>query len=256
VGTRKPSADGRRLARDFGAALVRAGYAVTSGMALGIDSESHAGALAEQGPTIAVLGSGLDQLYPRANRTLAERILESGALVSEFPPWAPPAEWHFPVRNRVISGLSHGTLVVEAAQRSGSLITARLAAEQGREVFAIPGSVFNSQSRGCHALLKAGAKLVETVDDILEELPALQAWERARLDLEPAGCPSSKVPRSKHSRSQNDQRLLEAIGFGEASADQIATTLGEPLNTVLVRLSELELRGLITASPAGFSRTS
>jgi len=258
VGTRKPSADGRRLAREFGAALAQRGYVVTSGMALGVDAESHHGALEAGGLTVAVLGSGLDQLYPKSNRALAERIQGEGLLVSEFPPWQGPQDWHFPVRNRIISGLSHGVLVVEAAARSGSLITARLAAEQGREVFAIPGSVYNPLSRGCHALLRSGAKLVERVEDILEELPALTAWERERLDEAtsnalPATVRSS-IDECKSSLSEEDRRLLDLIGFGEVSLEQLSTASGLPVATLLARLGELELRGLLSSSPAGFSR--
>jgi DNA processing protein len=248
VGTRKPSPDGRRLAREFAGALAQSGYVVTSGMALGIDAESHAGALALGGLTVAVLGSGLDQLYPRAHRELAMRIRTQGALVSEFPPWAAPQDWHFPLRNRVISGLSHGVLVVEAAAKSGSLITARLAAEQGREVFAIPGSLYNQQSRGCHALLRGGAKLVETIADILEELPAFAAWERQRLE---AMLPSTQ--RGDDSLTMEDRRILKELGYGTISLEQLAVALGLPVETLLARLSELELRRLVMASPGGFS---
>ncbi|MDR0779671.1 MAG: DNA-processing protein DprA [Pseudomonadales bacterium] len=257
VGTRKPSADGRRLAREFGAALVQSGYVVTSGLALGVDAESHAGALAQGGLTVAVLGSGLEQLYPKANRELAARIRAQGALVSEFPPWVAPADWHFPLRNRVISGLSHGVLVVEAAARSGSLITARLAAEQGREVFAIPGSIYNSQTHGCHALLRGGAKLVETLADILEELPAFTAWERQRLvpDTPPAAVAATPAmaQKSDDSLSMEDQQILMALGHGTISLEQLMGVLGLPVEALLERLSELELRGLVMASPGGFS---
>ena len=178
VGSRKPSVDGRRHARRFAAALVECGYLITSGLALGIDAESHLGALDAGGRTVAVLGSGLANIQPHSNTALAERIVANGALVSEFPPATAADPWHFPERNRIISGLAHGVLVVEAAERSGSLITARLAATQGREVFALPGSINNPMARGCHRLIRQGAKLVESCNDILEELPALVAWER------------------------------------------------------------------------------
>jgi DNA processing protein len=255
VGTRKPSADGRHLAREFGAALARSGYVVTSGLALGIDAESHIGALTAGGLTVAVLGSGLDQLYPKANRELAARIRSQGVLVSEFPPWEEPANWHFPFRNRVISGLSHGVLVVEAAAKSGSLITARLAAEQGREVFAIPGSIYNLQSRGCHALLRGGAKLVENVDDVLEELPAFAAWERERLAPATAVTATRRAPglRGDDSLSIQDRQILAELGYGVISLDQLVATLGLPVELLLEALSALELRGLVVASPGGFS---
>src|SRR5690606_34834523 len=154
VGSRCPSADGRRNARQFSAALCRAGYQITSGLAEGIDAESHAGALDSKGVTIAVFGTGLVVVYPKRHRKLADAVAETGALVSELPPDTGPAAWNFPERNRIISGLSHGVLVVEAARRSGSLITARLAAEQGREVFVIPGSIHNPMTRGCHYLIR------------------------------------------------------------------------------------------------------
>ena len=258
VGTRKPSSDGRRLARDFGGSLARAGYVVISGLALGIDTESHGGALSGDGLTVAVLGSGLDQIYPKANLPLAERIREQGALISEFPPWTSPAEWHFPVRNRVISGLSHGVLVVEAAQRSGSLITARLAAEQGREVFAVPGSIFNPQSRGCHTLLRAGAKLVEEIADILEELPALMAWEQARHVNHAIAPEAEAAPLGARDKSlaAADLAVLNAMGYGDISPDQVAAVVKAPVQEVVTRLCELELRGLIEGTPAGFRRTS
>jgi DNA processing protein len=175
VGTRQPSASGQQLARDFAAHLAGFGIVITSGLALGIDAASHHGALAAvKGRTIAVMGTGLDRVYPARHRDLARAIVaQGGALVSEFLPGTPALAEHFPRRNRIISGLSLGTLVVEAALQSGSLITARLAAEQGREVFAIPGSVHNPVARGCHSLIKQGAKLVETATDILEELGPL-----------------------------------------------------------------------------------
>ncbi|MDR2212338.1 MAG: DNA-processing protein DprA [Pseudomonadales bacterium] len=253
VGTRKPSVDGRRLAREFGAALAQSGYVVTSGLALGIDAESHAGALAQGGLTVAVLGSGLAQLYPKANTALAARIREQGVLVSEFPPWSGPANWHFPFRNRVISGLSHGVLVVEAAAKSGSLITARLAAEQGREVFAIPGAIHNPQTRGCHALLRTGAKLVESVADILEELPAFAAWERQRLKAQSVEAKAPAVVIDEASLSPQERDIVKALGYGEVSLEQLVRSVNLPVELLLGHLSELELRGLIRAGAGGFS---
>lgn len=273
VGTRKPSADGRRVAREFAAALVRAGYGVVSGLALGIDAESHAGALREGGVTVAVLGSGLEQVYPKANRALARQVREQGVLISEFPPWEGPLDWHFPLRNRIISGLAHGVLVVEAAQRSGSLITAHLAGAQGREVFAIPGSIRNPQSRGCHALLRSGAKLVENVADILEELPALLAWERGRLaqvlsenapnsaslrtPAEPAlDDVSSLIPAGGGSSplASEEAAVLAALGYGPVPLETLVAETGQPTHTLLGLLAALELRGLASASPLGWCR--
>lgn len=172
VGSRNPSGNGRRTATDFAADLIRYGLVVTSGLAVGIDAAAHRGALAAGGLSVAVCGTGLDTVYPRSHARLAEELAAEGALISEWPPGTPALPAHFPRRNRIISGLTLGTLVVEAALRSGSLITARLAAEQGREVFAIPGSIDNPLARGCHALIRQGAKLVESAADILEELPA------------------------------------------------------------------------------------
>lgn len=173
VGSRNPTPMGRENARAFAKSLAGAGLVITSGMALGIDGAAHRGALEAGGKTIAVAGTGLDRVYPSRHRDLAHDIVRHGALVSEFPLGTPPKPENFPVRNRLISGLSLGTLVVEAALQSGSLITARLATEQGREVFAIPGSIHSPQSRGCHALIRQGVKLVETAQDILEELGPL-----------------------------------------------------------------------------------
>lgn len=172
VGSRRASAGGLRAARDFGAELARRGVCVISGLAVGIDTAAHSGAVGERRPTVAVLGSGLAKIYPRQNSRLADTIIDTGgAIVTEYPPFAVPRPEHFPHRNRVISGMSLGVVVVEAAERSGSLITARLAADQGREVFAIPGAVANPLSRGCHRLLKEGAILAETAADVLAELP-------------------------------------------------------------------------------------
>jgi DNA processing protein len=170
VGSRNPTAGGRATAREFATAFARLGLTITSGLALGIDSACHEGALAGGGMTVAVLGCGLDRVYPKENSALAERVAASGAVISEFPPGTAALREHFPQRNRIIAGLAHGTVVVEAARRSGSLITARLAGAAGREVFALPGSIHNPLARGCHELIRQGAKLVECVEDVLAEL--------------------------------------------------------------------------------------
>ena len=173
IGSRNPTQGGNRNAHNFAKYLASHGFAIVSGLAQGIDTAAHQGALDAGGRTIAFLGTGIDRVYPASNRKLAHTIADNGALVSEYPLGAAPERWHFPERNRLISGLSLGTLVVEAARRSGSLITARLAAEQGREVFALPGSIHNPLARGCHELIRQGAKLVETAGDILAELSPL-----------------------------------------------------------------------------------
>ncbi len=173
IGSRNPTRGGERNAREFARHLAGQGFAIVSGMAQGIDAAAHRGALDAGGKTVAFLGTGIDRVYPAVNRDLAHEIAATGALVSEYPLGAPPERWHFPERNRLISGLALGTLVVEAARRSGSLITARLAGEQGREIFALPGSIHNPLSRGCHELIRQGAKLVESAGDILSELGPL-----------------------------------------------------------------------------------
>lgn len=248
VGSRRPTADGRRLAHRFAEELVQCGYQVTSGLALGIDTESHRGALAQCGVTIAVLGSGVDAIYPKSNVDLAAQIIERGALVSEFPPDALANSWHFPERNRIISGLSHGVLVVEAAEQSGSLITARLGAEQGREVFAIPGSINNPLVRGCHRLLRQGAHLVESVDDIVAELPALVAWERDTAE-------QAEILANTRSRARltvQDKALLAHIGYDPVPLDVLVARSGQPVTLLLPQLTALELQGRIELRPQGY----
>ncbi|NNL62840.1 MAG: DNA-protecting protein DprA [Woeseiaceae bacterium] len=178
IGSRNPTQGGERNAREFARHLAGQGFTIVSGMAQGIDAAAHRGALDAGGRTVALLGTGIDRVYPAVNRTLAHDVAAHGALVTEYPLGASPEHWHFPERNRLISGLSLGTLVVEAARRSGSLITARLAGDQGREIFALPGSIHNPLSRGCHKLIRQGAKLVETADDIVAELGPLTGHMR------------------------------------------------------------------------------
>lgn len=250
VGSRSPTASGLRSAYELAGGLAVYGLTVTSGMALGIDAAGHRGALEAGGSTVAVLGTGPDRVYPARHRGLAEQIVEHGALVSEFVPGTSPAAHHFPRRNRVISALSLGTLVVEAAVRSGSLITARHAMEQNREVFAVPGSIHNPLARGCHRLLRDGAKLVETVDDIVVELGALAAA------LVPGGT-------SPHCESGNElagldaeqRRLMAALGYEATSVDQLVERSGLTAEQVSSILLTLELRGHVAPGPAGsFSR--
>jgi DNA processing protein len=241
VGSRNPSPGGERDAADFARRLAECGLVITSGLAAGIDAAAHRGALTA-GTTVAVTGSGLDRIYPAQHGKLAEEIAARGALVSEFPPGTPPRPENFPRRNRLISGLALGTLVVEAALRSGSLITARLAAEQGREVFAIPGSIHHPLSRGCHALLRQGAKLVETAGDILEELGPLAAWDT------PPPAPHTSPGRDEASEFST---LLKHIGFEPTAVDTMVERSGLTAEQVSSMLVMLELQGHVTSAPGG-----
>lgn len=233
VGSRNATPGGAKTAEAFARALAGQGLTITSGLALGIDAAAHRGALAAGGKTIAVVGTGADRLYPARNRELALAIVEHGAIVSEFPLGTPALAANFPRRNRLISGLSRGVLVVEAAPESGSLITARLAAEQGREVFAIPGSIHSPVSRGCHKLIKQGAKLVETAADILEELG--DAGPQPALAADPAGTEADP--------------LLAALGHDPCSLDELAERTGRAADDLLTALFALELAGRLATLP-------
>ncbi len=251
VGSRNPTASGLDNAREFARTLASAGLVITSGLAIGIDGAAHLGALAG-GRTLAVLGTGPDRIYPASHRDLAHRIAERGLLISEFPPGTPARAENFPRRNRIISGLSVGTLVVEAAPQSGSLITARLAIEQGREVFAIPGSIHNPLARGCHALIRQGAKLVESALDVIEELGALLG------SLAPADAdPASPLPTESDCLSDPDYRqLLDALGYDPVSIDELITRTGLTAEAVSSMLLVLELEGHVSSAPGGrYSRT-
>jgi DNA processing protein len=232
VGSRNPTPQGADNARAFAAQLSREGLAIVSGLALGIDGAAHEGALSAHGRTLAVVGTGLDIVYPSRHLALARRIAESGALVSEYAPGTPSIAAHFPQRNRIIAGLARGTLVVEAALRSGSLITARLASEAGREVFAIPGSIHSPQSRGCHALIRQGAKLVESAVDILDE-------------LRPQGALTPPPP------DEPADPLLEALGHDPVSLDALGARTGWPAQVLSAKLLELELDGHVARLPGG-----
>ena len=234
VGSRNPTAQGRDNARAFAAQLSRTSLTIVSGLALGIDGAAHAGGLDGPGSTIAVVGTGLDIVYPSRHQALAHRIGRDGVLVSEYPLGTPPLAQNFPIRNRLIAGLTLGTLVVEAAVQSGSLITARLAAEAGRDVFAIPGSIHSPQSRGCHALIKQGAKLVDAASDILEEL---------RLDgSSPRTAPGSVA-------TAPGDPLLDAIGYDPVTLDTLIARTGRSAADLGARLLELELDGLVQRLP-------
>ena len=241
VGSRNPTPQGEDNARRFAHALAEAGVCIVSGLALGIDAAAHEGALAAGGQTIAVVGTGLDRVYPSRHLALARRIAEHGLLISEYPLGTPPLAANFPKRNRIISGLSQGTLVVEAALESGSLVTARQAAEQGREVFAIPGSIHAPQSRGCHALIRQGAKLVESAQDILEELRLAPSEPPAKDDTLPTHTASS----------DDDDPLLQALGWEPRGLDALQARCGLATATLQAQLLELELDGRLTRLPGG-----
>ncbi|WP_233998360.1 DNA-processing protein DprA [Pseudoalteromonas sp. T1lg48] len=240
VGSRGASIGGKRHAFEFAAQLSDAGLLVTSGMAMGIDANAHQGALHSSGATLAVLGTGVDVCYPRRNKVLWEQIAKQGLLVSEFLPGTPPRAQHFPRRNRIIAGLSLATLVVEAEQKSGSLITAELAMDYNREVMAMPGAVNNPYSRGCHALIKHGAALVENAEDVLAEL----------------GCYQQKglYINKRKEQKEGENTLLRHIGFEPTSIDAIAVSSQIPIAQLLTLLIDLELEGSIISTSGGYTR--
>jgi len=240
VGSRNPSSIGEETAFNFAKTLSKYGFVITSGLALGIDAASHRGTLSAKGYTIAVAGTGLDRVYPARHKDLATEIVNSGAIISEFPPGTTAKANHFPRRNRIISGLCQGLLVVEAAKQSGSLITARMALEQNREVFAIPGSIHNPLARGCNALIREGAKLVETTQDILEELNQYYQQDdnfptlimESILDLE-------------------QQTLLNHVMFSPTSIDDLVENTGQSVEVISSMLLILELQGYLEATAGG-----
>lgn len=240
VGTRKPSIHGSETAWQFAFELAKNNIAVVSGLALGIDAQAHKGSIAGGGKTIAILGTGIDCIYPRSHTYLANQIIEQGLLISEFPLKSAPTARHFPRRNRIISGFSLATLVVEAAMRSGSLITARLALEQNREVMAVPGSINNPQATGCHYLLQQGAKLITSIKDILIEL-----------GIEPT------FPMHKKNLNHIEKKyknLVKCLGFEMATIDELIQRSGLNVETITCNLTELELEGIIKAVPGGYIR--
>ncbi len=246
VGSRRPTPAGRELAREFAGRLAAFGLVITSGLAHGIDSRAHEGALEAGGRTIAVTGTGPDRIYPSANEKLARRIAGEGALVSEYPLGTPPRPGNFPRRNRIITGMSVGTLVVEAGLRSGSLISARLAMEAGREVFAIPGSIRSPVSRGCHALIRQGATLVTCVDDILEEIGPLVGSTLAA----PAGAREA-LGEVEEGLDPEYRRLLEAMAHEPVSIDELVQRTGLTPQGVSSMLLLLELKGQVSSLPGG-----
>ncbi|WP_419571697.1 DNA-processing protein DprA [Rheinheimera sp.] len=244
VGSRHPSATAKQIARQFGAELAALGLIVTSGMAQGIDGCSHQGALAGGGKTLAVLGSGLQHIYPKHHQALAEQIAAQGALISEYWPDTPPKAEHFPLRNRIVVGMSLGTLVVEAAEKSGSLISAKLAADEGRELFAVPGSIYNPQAAGCHQLIQQGAKLTTCVKDILEEWSFLQK----------PGLTLQKDSKKNAQTGLFDSAMLANVGDEATAIDTIAERCGLPVAQVSIELLQLELAGEVAAVPGGYIR--
>lgn len=252
VGSRNPTPQGKDNAREFAKSLAQAGAVITSGLALGIDGYAHQAAVDHQLPTIAVTGTGLDRIYPAKHKTLAEAIIENGALVSDFALGTNVKPTNFPARNRIITGMSLGTLVVEAAIKSGSLISARLAGEQGREVFAIPGSIHNPLARGCHALIKQGAKLVETGEEIIEELQALALWQAENHPL--INPQSHQKETSEFELDADYQALLEHIDYDLTSIEKILQRSGLEIAVVSHMLLLLELNNHIESLAGGYQR--
>lgn len=240
VGSRKASYYGKTSAYWMARELANTNFAITSGMALGIDSKAHEGALDVNGSTLAVVGTGIDQCYPRQNLTLKRRIEEQGAVVSEFPLGMKPLAHNFPRRNRIISGMSLGLLVVEAAARSGSLISARLAMEQNREVFALPGQINSHQSQGCHRLIKDGAKLVQSPEDIIEEFPAIEQTIRASAQTAPT------KPFRELKLEAKDRRIIDALKSGPCLLEALSSQTKLDHSDLIDRLMELEAAGTIS----------
>lgn len=275
VGSRNPTSGGLDNARNFAGEIARRGFVVTSGLASGIDSASHDAAIDSGGRTVAVTGTGLDRVYPASSRSRAGRITGHGALVSEFPPGTGARARHFPSRNRIISGLSLGVLVIEAAVNSGSLITARLGSEQGRDVFALPGSIHNPLSKGCHRLIREGARLVETVDEIVDGVAAMAGRLAQRLaerlsqsDQPPVDNRQAK-PKISAGHVRNNpspadvsghfdpdyQALWDELGFDPRPVDRLIEESGLTAREVSAMLLMLELKGVVEAHPGGaFSR--
>ncbi len=267
VGARSATAQGEANAAAFARSLAEAGLTIVSGLALGIDAAAHRGALAAGvvgGGTVAVIGTGIDRIYPARNAALAREIAGAGAIVSEFPLGTPPLQHNFPRRNRIIAGLAQGVLVVEAAVGSGSLITARLATESGREVFAIPGSIHSPLARGCHRLIREGAKLVETAEDVIEELRGRLGWAvptptqapRGRRKTKAAATPSTPVAQATLALDDEAARMLTLIGHDPVDIDTLAGRSGLTVDALYAILLPLELDGHLARMPGGrFQRT-
>ncbi len=253
IGSRNPTPTGRGIAQDFAAELAASGFAITSGLALGVDGAAHQGALS-RGKTVAVLGTGIDRIYPARHQQLAADIVAAGgAVVSEFPLGTTPQPSHFPQRNRIISGLSCGVLVVEAAVKSGSLITARYALQQNREVLAIPGSIHNPMSKGCHALIRDGATLVESAEDVVEQLKGFLSlkWQEVHLDRAVVSATLEDDGLATHS---DESVVLEQLGYEATSLDVLAERTGLGIGEIMACLLTMELRGLVANMGAGYMR--
>ncbi len=249
IGSRNASSAGRQIAAQFALTLAELGFVVTSGMAIGIDTASHEGALSsKQGKTIAVLGSGLNCLYPAINKPLSKQIIERGAILSEHTVNTEPKRMNFPRRNRLISGLSMGVLIVEASKNSGSLITAKAALDQGREVFAIPGSIHSARHKGCHSLIREGAKLVESIDDILEELGGVFKGVKHSTVQGPP-CQQPLLP-----LDSQYERVLQLVGYETTSVDMVVMQSGRAASEISAMLLQLELKGYIISVPGGYAR--
>ena len=251
VGSRHSSRQGRKLAQDFAASFSASGFITTSGLALGIDAAAHTGAMQGGGKTIAVLAHGLDEIYPARNRSLGLDVVNQGALVSEFPIGVSPRAEFFPRRNRIISGLSLGVLVVEAAIKSGSLITAHEAVDQGREVFAIPGSINDPLAKGCHALIRNGARLVETAQQVVEELMPLLGYLQQQLDVP---IPSLEPTLDQYDSASPEGRLLAALEYEPTPIDQLVGLTGLCVADVSSALVMLEIDGLVGQQQGGYCR--
>ncbi|QEY25676.1 DNA-protecting protein DprA [Neisseria zalophi] len=251
VGSRHATPQALRIAHDFGKAISKHDIPVVSGMASGIDTAAHQGALSENGGTIAVWGTGIDRIYPQSNRDLAYQIAEKGLIISEFPLGTRPLAGNFPRRNRLIAALSKAVLVVEAAPESGSLITARLAGEMGREVMAVPGSIDNPHSKGCHKLIKEGAKLVECLDDILSECPSLSKPAPVKHIVRQNKPVPKQAPDNMTETKPSENPILTALGYGPTHPDNLAQTLNMPTADIYAQLLELELDNIVASLPGG-----
>ena len=259
VGSRNPTQSGHNNAYEFAKHFSQTGLCVTSGLAMGVDGAAHQGAIDGNGPTIAVIATGIDRVYPAKHRTLAHQIVKDGAIISEFPLGTHPDSRHFPRRNRIISAMSYGVLVVEAALKSGSLITARLAMEQNREVFAIPGSIHNPLAKGCHQLIRQGAKLVETAEDILEEMASLidlndhqtkHAATSSNTNVPNLNDDVSEITPDNHLDTEQ-QTLLDNMGYDPVSIDQLVSTTDFDAASIAAMLLMLELQNYIAANGGG-----
>lgn len=255
VGSRRASLAALRVTQLLAGQLSEAGLAICSGLALGIDGAAHRGALDAAGKTVAVVATGIDQIYPYRHRALASQITQAGCIITEFPPGTPARKANFPQRNRIISGLSMGVLVVEAALRSGSLITARTANEQGREVFALPWSMLHSGGKGCLQLLRDGAKMVQDVNDVLEELgPLYEHCQKAPLALDGGSGSAGAEPRSNSRLSKEEAKLIALLGDTVLSLDDLVHASGWPIAQVLALLGSLEIAGHIARASGGYAR--